>query len=195
MHHIASEKPSGSLSHARAQWHQPPGFQKPSRALDLKLGSIEVKIPAVCCSSDRACGHLLLPPQPGLDPRGLISSPTHTKAQHQDENSPTPNPLQRRAGWWQLCAACARRVGCLHSLTRALLGQQKLSSWDTEFAKALGTSMLSSAPLCRGRGVSFMRLCSLHLPRFGAFPLLGWQPKAKGNTVRGSRELGRQTQG
>ena len=61
----ASAKPFGSLSHASAQQREPPCFHKSSRALELKPASIEVKIPAVCCSSEGAGVHLLLPHQPG----------------------------------------------------------------------------------------------------------------------------------
>lgn len=172
----ASEKPFGSLSHAGAQ---PPRFHKSSKALKLKSVSVEAKVPAVCCSSEGAGVHLLLPRQPGNDTlaAGAGSTGAHLLAldaasgARQASGSkfpPASSSVQPVRGG----------VGCQHRLSRAFLGQQKLSSWDAEFAKALATSTLNSAPACGGGGMSHVRLRSLHLPRFGVFPLLGRQPKA-----------------
>lgn len=63
---VASEKPSGSLSHASAQQQQqPPYFHESSRALKLKPSPSEAEIPTACCSGEGASVHLLLPRQLG----------------------------------------------------------------------------------------------------------------------------------
>lgn len=186
-----AEKPFGSLSCASTQQHQPPCCHKCSSAPKLKAVYTKVKTPAVCCSSGGAGVNLLLPRQPGitrqhphqpvLDPRGSAPPLLTLKCSIQTKtNPPAANSHQAQDR-------------LLRRLLGAFLGQQKLSSWDAEFAKPLGTCMLNSAPACGSGGMSRMWLRSLHLPQFGVFPSSGMVAKSKRKPQQGGVErLGRQ---
>lgn len=121
------------------------------------------------------------PSPAGAGSKGLCSSPPHPQVQHPDQDKPSSSKFPPSTG-----QVAAQALG-------GLLGQQKLSFWDAEFAKPLGTCMLNSAPACGSGGMSRMWLRSLHLPRFGVFPSFGMVAKSKRKPQQGGVErLGRQ---
>lgn len=116
-------------------------------------------------------------------PQSSAASPRSLCREHPSAQLPDPqgshllltlhrDKIQQQIPCWCRAAPCSL---CTGDWLPAQAPQGSTGAAKTQ-AKALGASKLNSALTCGSRGKSHEQLRSLHLPRFGAFPLLGWQP-------------------